>query len=72
MAANQCAAIDSSSKAIQIDTSSQVFNGDVTNSNGTGEERTHRIQGGSVRNNSKLFNGNMDPESFIAFFCRDR
>jgi hypothetical protein len=66
------AATDHSSKATQIDSSSQVINGSVIDGRRTGSVGKHSLEGGSVKNNSKLANGNMDPKSFIAFFCRDR
>ncbi|KAJ6050195.1 uncharacterized protein N7446_005567 [Penicillium canescens] len=60
------------STATKIDGSSQVINGSVIDGKRTGSVGKHSLEAGSVKNNSKLANGNMDPKSFIAFFCRDR
>lgn len=56
---------------MEIDESSRVFNGDTR---GKHPDRTslHMISGGSVKNNSTLFNGDLDPESFNKIFAKER
>ncbi|KAE8160925.1 hypothetical protein BDV40DRAFT_269227, partial [Aspergillus tamarii] len=55
----------------EIDQSSHVFNGDVVQSMNTSIVRKHHMRGGSVKGNSKLVNGDLDKDSFAAFFCQD-
>lgn len=61
--------IVSGSAHTQIEGSSQVLNGDVTKAKQSQSSSCHKLVGGSVRKQSKFVNGNMDRESFLAFFC---
>ncbi|KAJ5766727.1 uncharacterized protein N7511_004343 [Penicillium nucicola] len=60
-----------SSNATKIDDSSQVINGSVYEDRRIGSVvvEKHSLEGGSVTRNSKFANGNMDPKSFMEFFC---
>ncbi|CDM27583.1 unnamed protein product [Penicillium roqueforti FM164] len=53
------------------DESSRVFNGDARGKHPAGTQ-LHMISGGSVKKNSTLFNGDLDPESFKKFFGKER
>ncbi|OGM48833.1 hypothetical protein ABOM_003018 [Aspergillus bombycis] len=55
----------------EVDESSSVFNGDVVNGMKPASVRKHHMHGGSVKRNSRLVNGDLDRQSFLAFFCRD-
>lgn len=52
-----------------IDRSAQVFNGDIARAYDSSSSREHHLHGGSVRNNSRLVNGDLDRDTFLAFFC---
>ncbi|KAJ6190148.1 hypothetical protein N7519_000169 [Penicillium mononematosum] len=52
-----------------IDRSAQVFNGDVARAYDSSSTREHHLHGGSVKNKSKLVNGDLDRDTFLAFFC---
>ncbi|KAJ5987632.1 hypothetical protein N7451_011997, partial [Penicillium sp. IBT 35674x] len=52
-----------------IDQSAQVFNGDIARAYDTSSTREHHLHGGSVKNGSKLVNGDLDRETFLAIFC---
>jgi hypothetical protein len=56
---------------MQIDENSRVFNGDARGKRPDGTQ-LHMIIGGSVKNKSTLFNGDLDPESFREVFGKDR
>jgi hypothetical protein len=56
----------------QVDENSFIFNGDATGGGSQDGTRIHMIRGGSVKNNSNLWNGDMDPASFTKNFCEDR
>jgi hypothetical protein len=56
---------------MQIDESSRVFNGDARGKRPDGTQ-LHMIIGGSVKNKSTLFNGDLDPESLREVFGKDR
>lgn len=56
---------------MEIDKSSRVFNGDARGKNPDGTS-LHMISGGFVKNNSTLFNGDLDPESFKKIFAKER
>lgn len=56
---------------MEIDESSRVFNGDARGKHPDGTQ-FHMISGGSVKNNSTLFNGDLDPESFRKTFAKER
>lgn len=58
-------------KDTEIDNSSKVFNGATKDNFEHSKTRKHHLDGGSIKNNSKFVNGDLDRESFIAFFCRD-
>ncbi|KAJ5473959.1 hypothetical protein N7475_003525 [Penicillium sp. IBT 31633x] len=55
---------------MEIDESSRVFNGDVRGKH-PDETQLHMISGGSVKNNSTLFRGDLDPESFEKIFAKE-
>lgn len=55
-----------------VDESSMVINGNLADGQGPGSFRTHAVHGGSVRNGSKLVNGDMDRETFLSIFCRKK
>lgn len=55
-----------------VDDGSVIVNGDVTGSKGNSRTRVHMIDGGSVRNNSVVCNGDMNRANFLELFCRDR
>ncbi|KAK9646521.1 hypothetical protein HCH54_005260 [Aspergillus fumigatus] len=55
----------------EIDNTSRVFNGDIIDGNADSTIRKHHLKGGSIKNNSKFVNGDLDRNTFIAFFCRD-
>lgn len=55
-----------------MDESSVVFNGDTTGGKSQDGTRIHMISGGSVKNNSIVWNGDLDPKSFLDVFCEDR
>lgn len=55
----------------RIDGGSQVLNGNVTKEGESQSSRRHILAGGSIRDGSKFVNGDMSPESFLAFFCKD-
>ncbi|KAJ6036009.1 hypothetical protein N7540_000288 [Penicillium herquei] len=56
----------------EIDASSCVFNGDFGDAKKKDATRVHVISGGSVKNKSVLFNGDLDPESFKQIFGKGR
>jgi hypothetical protein len=56
----------------EIDYNSDVLNGDVLSTLDQSSVREHRLCGGSVKNHSKLVNGDTDRDAFIAFFCARR
>ncbi|BCR85236.1 uncharacterized protein ACHE_20694A [Aspergillus chevalieri] len=58
-------------KDTEIDNSSKVFNGVTKDDFEHSKIRKHHLDGGSIKNNSKFVNGDLDREAFIAFFCRD-
>lgn len=58
--------------ATQVDGTSWVYNGNVTNGQDPSGVRVHRMEGGSVTNGSKFFNGNMTADEFRRFFCNGR
>lgn len=45
------------------------MNGDVTGAKTQEGSRIHVARGGSVTNNSVLWNGDMDQERFLRFMC---
>ena len=52
-----------------MDHSAQVFNGDVARAYDPSSTREHHLHGGSVKNKSKLVNGDLDRDTFLAIFC---
>lgn len=52
-----------------IDHSAQVFNGDVARAYDSSSTREHHLHGGSVKNKSRLVNGDLDRDTFLAMFC---
>lgn len=48
---------------------SRVFNGDITRAYDASSTREHHLHGGSVKNKSRLVNGDLDRDTFIAMFC---
>ncbi|OJJ52788.1 hypothetical protein ASPSYDRAFT_560395 [Aspergillus sydowii CBS 593.65] len=58
------------SKDTDID-NSRVFNGDMVDGQEQSVVRKHHLNGGSVKNNSRFINGDLDKDTFLAFFCRD-
>ncbi|OQE26077.1 hypothetical protein PENFLA_c007G06667 [Penicillium flavigenum] len=52
-----------------MDHSAQVFNGDIARAYDSSSTREHHLHGGSVKNNSRLVNGDLDRDTFLAFFC---
>lgn len=58
---------------MEIYESSFVFNGDAKKRGIHPDgSQVHMISGGSVKNNSALFNGDLDPESFEEIFGKKR
>ncbi|PYH28212.1 uncharacterized protein BO87DRAFT_235008 [Aspergillus neoniger CBS 115656] len=57
-------------KDTEIDNTSFLFNGDIVDGSEPSLVRKHHLQGGSVRNHSKFVNGDLDRETFLAFFCQ--
>lgn len=55
----------------KLDESSRVFNGDARRKHPDGTS-LHMISGGSVKSNSTLFNGDLDPQNFMEIFGKDR
>lgn len=54
-----------------VDQSSMVVNGDITGAKAQDGFRIHAARGGLVTNNSVLWNGDMDRESFLKSMCRN-
>lgn len=52
-----------------MDRSARVFNGDVARAYDSSSTREHHLHGGSVKNKSRLVNGDLDRDTFLAFFC---
>ncbi|KAJ5978640.1 hypothetical protein N7501_001982 [Penicillium viridicatum] len=52
-----------------LDHSAQVFNGDVARAYDSSSTREHHLHGGSVKNKSRLVNGDLDRDTFLAIFC---
>lgn len=52
-----------------MDHSSRVFNGDIARVYDPSTTREHHLHGGSVKNKSRLVNGDLDRDTFLAFFC---
>lgn len=52
-----------------MDHSAQVFNGDVARAYDPSSTREHHLHGGSIKNQSKLVNGDLDRDTFLAIFC---
>ncbi|KAJ5201712.1 uncharacterized protein N7498_006375 [Penicillium cinerascens] len=52
-----------------VDHSAQIFNGDVARAYDPSSTREHHLHGGSVKNKSKLVNGDLDRDTFLAIFC---
>ncbi|KAJ5976627.1 hypothetical protein N7481_010334 [Penicillium waksmanii] len=52
-----------------MDHSARVFNGDIARAYDPSSTREHHLHGGSVKNESRLVNGDLDRETFLAFFC---
>lgn len=57
-------------KDTEIDNASFLFNGDIVGGSEASLVRKHHLQGGSVRNHSKFVNGDLDRDTFLAFFCQ--
>lgn len=49
---------------------SEVFNGDVLRTQDPRVRREHRMDGGSIKNMSKVANGDLEIDAFVAFYCR--
>ncbi|CAI7596977.1 unnamed protein product [Penicillium manginii] len=49
-----------------------VYNGSTTNGQNAPGVRIHRMEGGSVKNGSKIHNGDMSKDEFLRFFCNGR
>lgn len=58
--------------ATQVDGTSWVYNGNVTNAQDPLDVRVRRMEGGSMTNGSKFFNGDMTADEFRRFFCNGR
>ncbi|KAG0158344.1 hypothetical protein PDIDSM_5857 [Penicillium digitatum] len=56
----------------QVDGTSWVYNGSVANGQNAPGVRIHRMDGGSVTNGSKFFNGDMSEDDFRRVFCNGR
>lgn len=52
-----------------VDHSSHVFNGDIARAYDSSSTREHHLHGGSVKNQSRLVNGDLDRDTFLAIFC---
>ncbi|KAJ5588618.1 hypothetical protein N7537_011296 [Penicillium hordei] len=52
-----------------MDNSAQVFNGDIARAYDASSTREHHLHGGSVKNKSRLVNGDLDRDTFLAIFC---
>lgn len=52
-----------------MDHSARVFNGDIARAYDPSSTREHHLHGGSVKNKSRLVNGDLDRDTFLAFFC---
>ncbi|KAE8325661.1 hypothetical protein BDV39DRAFT_216354 [Aspergillus sergii] len=55
----------------EIDESSHVINGDMVDGMKAPRVRKHHMRGGSVKGKSKLVNGDLDRQAFVAFFCQE-
>ncbi|OJJ42629.1 hypothetical protein ASPZODRAFT_137234 [Penicilliopsis zonata CBS 506.65] len=55
----------------EIDNSSSVFNGSIAPVEEVAIVRKHHLHGGQIKNKSKFVNGDLDRDTFLAFFCRD-
>ncbi|KAJ5369994.1 uncharacterized protein N7496_006086 [Penicillium cataractarum] len=53
----------------QIEDGSEVLNGNVYDVQKPQPQGWNVMQGGFVKGNSKLVNGNMPKEAFLAYFC---
>lgn len=59
-------------KDTEIDQKSWVYNGSLVGADTSEIIRKHHLNGGSVKNESKLVNGDLpDREAFLAFFCNN-
>ncbi|KAJ5378039.1 uncharacterized protein N7496_005448 [Penicillium cataractarum] len=58
-------------KDTEIDEASMVYNGSIADGESSRTLGKHHLNGGSVKNGSKLVNGNLDREAFLAFFCNN-
>lgn len=58
-----------STRATKVDGASRVLNGSVTNGQERRYDCIHWMEGGSVRNESTVVNGNLTPEEFRRIFC---
>jgi hypothetical protein len=56
-------------KGTQID-QSEVYNGDVSSTQDLRVRREHTLEGGSIKNRSKVANGDLNIDAFVAFYCR--
>lgn len=56
-------------KNTNVDQKSWVYNGSIVGAETSETIRKHHLNGGSVKNESKLVNGDLDRETFLAFFC---
>lgn len=56
---------------MEIDKGSVVFNGNARDKH-PDKTQLHMINGGSVKNNSTLFNGDLDTETFKKIFGKER
>lgn len=52
-----------------MDRSARVYNGDVARAYDSSSTREHHLHGGSVKNQSRLVNGDLGRDTFLAFFC---
>ncbi|KAJ5117917.1 hypothetical protein N7448_004431 [Penicillium atrosanguineum] len=59
-------------RATKVDRTSDVFNGDASRSQDPSTTREHHLHGGSVTNQSRMVNGDLDVEAFLAYFCAPR
>lgn len=56
----------------EVSGGSWVVNGDVKDKSNPYSARSHIMKGGKVTRESRLVNGDMDPDTFIEAFCRPR
>lgn len=61
-----------STGATKVDGTSRVLNGSITDGQEPSAFRIHSMDGGFVKNNSRLVNGDLTPDEFRRVFCNGR